>query len=469
VPGARSWQLAFGIALSGALLLMIMAAERAAAFGIEDVAKRARRLASQSYREPDHNQPAWLREITYDQWRDIRFRPNRSLWLDKNLPFTVQFFHPGFFYDRSVRVNEIVGKDVKAVPFAPDLFDYGKNEFGSRVPQDLGFAGIRIHYPIKNPNYRDEVIVFLGASYFRAVGRDQAYGLSARGLAIDTASPSGESSRGSASSGWCGQRPTAQELTIYALLDSPSAAGAYKFVIAPGPETRVDIEMQIFPRTEIKKLGVGPMTSMFLRGENGDGPIDDYRPEGARLGRAPDRGAQRRVAVAAARESARAERLVVLDRRAARLRTAPARPQPRPLPGLRGAPGPAAEHLDRAEGRLGGRPRRAGRDPRPPRTPTTTSWPIGCPMRWWLRKRPVILAYSMYWYGEDHSRPPAGWTSSTRRDKGTLERVAPLVVDFEGKQLGKIPPESVVEGVVTAAAHGQSGAVRGPPSWSSSR
>ena len=108
VSGACSWPLALGIALAGALVLA--GAERAAAFGLDDVAKRAKKLAGQSYHEPDRNQPGWLREITYDQWRDIRFRPDRALWLDKNLPFTVQFFHPGFYYDRSVHVNEVTAK-----------------------------------------------------------------------------------------------------------------------------------------------------------------------------------------------------------------------------------------------------------------------------------------------------------------------------------------------------------------------
>ena len=105
------------------------------------------------------------------------------------------------------------------------MFDYGKNEFGSRIPQDLGFAGLRIHYPIKKPSYRDEVIVFLGASYFRAVGRDQVYGLSARGLAIDTAQPSGEEFPWFREFWLVRPAPSAQELTIYALLDSPSARG----------------------------------------------------------------------------------------------------------------------------------------------------------------------------------------------------------------------------------------------------
>jgi glucans biosynthesis protein len=461
VSGARSWPRALGIALAGAALFASGAARAAAPFSIEDVAKRARRLASQSYREPDRNQPSWMREVSYDQWRDIRFRPDRALWLDKGSPFTVQFFHPGFYYDRSVHVNEVTAKGVAPVPFAPDLFDYGKNEFGSRVPQDLGFAGIRIHYPIKNQSYRDEVIVFLGASYFRAVGRDQAYGLSARGLAIDTAAPSGEEFPWFREFWLVRPAPGAQELTIYALLDSPSAAGAYKFVIAPGAETRVDVEMQIFPRKEIDKLGVGPLTSMFLRGENGDGPIDDYRPEvhdsdglliAARNGEWLWRPLENPHALNVSSFSTVGPRgfgLLQRDRNLDHYQDFEARQDLRPSVWIEPKGDWGAGRVELVE-------------------ITTTKDTNDNIVTYWVPdaavnpKSPTTLAYSMYWYGEDHTRPPGGWTSSTRRDKGTLEGVRRLVVDFEGKQLSKIPPESVVEGVVTAAAHGQSGAVRGP-------
>ena len=110
-------------------------------------------------------------QISYDQWRDIRFRPDRALWRDQKLPFQVQFFHPGLFYDRTVR-DERRRRQGRArrSPSRPSHFDYGKNDFASHVPQDLGYAGFRVHSPIKTPDYYDEVIVFLGASYFRAVG-----------------------------------------------------------------------------------------------------------------------------------------------------------------------------------------------------------------------------------------------------------------------------------------------------------
>src|SRR5262249_29530340 len=136
-----------------ALLTLAAAPARAAApFGLDDVVERAHRLADQPF-EPPKKVPDWLLNVSYDQWRDIRYRPELALWRDRRSPFQVQFFHPGMYYDRTVRVNVIESDGVRQVKFSPSQFDYGKNDFASKVPQDLGYAGFRIHYPIKTKDY----------------------------------------------------------------------------------------------------------------------------------------------------------------------------------------------------------------------------------------------------------------------------------------------------------------------------
>src|SRR5687768_7267096 len=202
--------------------LVLSVDEARAAFGLDDVAARAKKLAASNYNEPKGQVPDWLLKLSYDQWRDIRFRPDESLWRAKKLPFQVQFFHPGLYYDRTVRVNVVEPSGVKPFKFSPNQFDYGKNDFASRVPQDLGYAGFRVHAPIKTKEYFDEVIVFLGATYFRALGRNEVFGLSARGLAIDTAESRGEEFPWFKEFWLVQPAAGAQELTLYALLDSPS-------------------------------------------------------------------------------------------------------------------------------------------------------------------------------------------------------------------------------------------------------
>ena len=230
---------------------------------------------------PPATLPASLRSLSYDQWRTVRFKPERSLWRFEKLPFELQFFHSGFYYDRNVEIS-IIEEDgnVVPVPFSTDLFQYPNDDLRSQVASsNVGFAGFRVHYAINDPGYKDEVAVFLGASYFRAVGKDTKYGLSARGLALDTALPSGEEFPWFREF-WVG-KPSGGDasITVYALLDSPSCTGAYRFVITPGPETVMREGFQVFLRKGVEKVGIAPLTSMYFYGAPENGRLGDYRPE----------------------------------------------------------------------------------------------------------------------------------------------------------------------------------------------
>lgn len=250
------------------------------AFSLQNVIDQASKLAKKSYQESQRQVPEFLLNMSYDEWRDIRFNPDQALWLKDKRPFTVQFFHPGLFYDRIVTIYTVDATGVRPVAFSPDLFDYGNTDLKDRIPSGLGFAGFRLHYPINTETYRDEVMVFLGASYFRAVGAKQTYGLSARGLAIDTAMPSGEEFPYFTHFWLVTPAPEDQKITLYALLDSPSVTGAYRFVVQPGKDTVVDVTSRLFLRKKPEKLGIAPLTSMFFYGENSPHrPVEDFRPE----------------------------------------------------------------------------------------------------------------------------------------------------------------------------------------------
>lgn len=249
-------------------------------FGFDRVIEMAEKLSQKPFGQPENAVPKFLLDLNYDQWRDIRFKTDNSLWRNEQLPFEVQFFHVGAFYDLPVDIYMVDGQTVTKIPFSPKLFNYGQNDFKDKLPEDLGFAGFRIHYNINNADYKDEVAVFLGASYFRAVAKDQGYGLSARGLAIDTGLDSGEEFPFFKKFWLVKPAPVATELTLFALLDSKSYTGAYSFTIRPGEKTVMPVECRLFQRKPVKKLGIAPLTSMFLYGENTNTePIDDFRPE----------------------------------------------------------------------------------------------------------------------------------------------------------------------------------------------
>jgi periplasmic glucans biosynthesis protein len=248
-------------------------------FTFAAVERLAQDRASKPYRNRSTKLPDAIAKLTYEEYHDIRFQRTSSLWYDRAL-FEVQFFHRGFNFDRRVNIAEVSGGVSRPVLYNPAMFDFGPRVPKAALPADLGFAGFRIHYPLNTPAYKDELLVFLGASYFRVLGRNQIYGLSARGLAIDTGAASGEEFPYFTDFWLVKPDPTARTMTIYALLDSPGITGAYQFDVRPGTTTQVQVTAELYPRRQIAKLGIAPLTSMFLYGENsGNHRFDDYRPE----------------------------------------------------------------------------------------------------------------------------------------------------------------------------------------------
>ena len=219
--------------------------------------------------------------MTYDQFRGIQFRQERALWRGQDLPFQIGFFPRGFLYAPGVDIFEVRDGQATPVPYSPDLFDYADPSV--RVPDTLGFAGFRVHAPINEPGAFDEFVVFLGASYFRAVGKGQFYGLSARGLAIDTGIATPEEFPRFTTFWLERPQPGVSSLVIHALLDSPRVTGAFRFTVRPGVTTVMDVESVFFPRADIAQWGIAPLTSMYQfsardHGVAGGGRVDDWRP-----------------------------------------------------------------------------------------------------------------------------------------------------------------------------------------------
>lgn len=228
-------------------------------FSADLVRQKALQLARTPFKDTLKPLPSGVDALTYEQYRSIDFRQERALWRD--LPFQIGFFARGFLYERPVEIYQVVDGLSTIVPFSADLFSSGA---GTKLPDDLGFAGFRIHAAINQPGHFDEFCVFLGASYFRAVGRGNFYGLSARGLSIGTGRPAPEEFPYFRTFWLERPRADASVLTIHALLDSPSVTGAYRFSIRPGPTTIMEIECTLFPRVTIPDWGVAPLTSMYL-------------------------------------------------------------------------------------------------------------------------------------------------------------------------------------------------------------
>jgi glucans biosynthesis protein len=254
----------------GALMLLgVAAAGRAAAFDFNDVAREADNLARAPYRQPPAADPA-LAALSYDAYRKQRFRADRSTWRGSGTPFELRYFPLGRNFVRPLMLYEVVGDEVRPLTVQASDFEGGA---------PAGAAGFRIHRWVDQPKRQsDEIVAFLGASYFRMVAQGLAYGLSARGLAVDTAGGSGEEFPTFTTFWMQRPQPGESELRFYALLESSRVTGAYGFVLKPGAAATIEVRARLILRAPVARLGIAPLTSMFLAGEN-QPTADDYRPK----------------------------------------------------------------------------------------------------------------------------------------------------------------------------------------------
>jgi len=259
---------------------------------LDYVAKKAEQRAHKPFHSPRLDLPDELRadKLDYDKYREIEFRHEKAFWRSDDLPFRIEFFHPGYLYQEPVHLFEFTLTHVQPIRFVQDFFNYRALSLPSRIPADTGYAGFKVLYPLNSPDRWDELGAFLGASYFRLLGKGQRYGQSARGLALDC----GETDRPEEfplfTDWWLGKpHRDDEELRLYAILDSVSCVGAYSFLIRPGDTTVADIEAILFFREDtnihaidakrkpLKTLGLAPLTSMFWFSEASERRFDDYR------------------------------------------------------------------------------------------------------------------------------------------------------------------------------------------------
>jgi glucans biosynthesis protein len=249
-------------------------------FSFDILTAQMRERAAAPY-EPAPRIGGVLAGLTYDDHRNIAFRHDRARWREAGTRFQLHAFHPGWLFDEPVQLFEVTDGMARPIAFSGADFEY-RQGLDARIPPGFaleGIAGFRMSYPLNRPDYRDELVAFLGASYFRALGRGSAYGLSARGLAIDTAVGSGAEEFPRFSAFYL-ERPAADagRITLCAALDSPRVTGAYRFDITPGPETVIEVTARLFFRDSVEELGIAPLTSMFLFAEKNRAGFDDYRP-----------------------------------------------------------------------------------------------------------------------------------------------------------------------------------------------
>jgi glucans biosynthesis protein len=433
----------------------------------DTVSAQAQALSRQAY-QPTPPIPVELQQLNYDQMRDIRYRPDRALWRDQQLPFEAMFFHLGLYHQHPVRVHEVMtdaqGQRLsQKIPYRQADYDFGDNLLHPASWGDIGHAGFRLHYPLNTQAFKDELIVFLGASYFRALGAGQQYGLSARGLAVDTVAPSPEEFPRFTDFWLLRPTPGSAVQEVLALLESPRVTGAYRFVIHPGSTTRVDISARVYVRTSppegmapISTLGIAPLTSMFFFGENQPLP-GDFRPEvhdsdglmvatgeGEWIWR-PLQNPRHKTVTSFQTTNPKGFGLMQRDRAWSSYEDVEARYERRPSAWV--VPthpwGPGRVELVLLS------------------TPDETHDNV---VAYWVPDQlpapgePLEFAYQLHWEGEHKTQPPSSWTVQSRRGIGyhqlsadELARQVQFVIDFRGPALEALPADAPVEAVVSAS------------------
>jgi glucans biosynthesis protein len=269
IPSARA-----AVAKPGAKTGLVFGPSKPFSFG--HLVREAKTLAAKAYQEPKAPSPDLVQKIDFDTVQKIKFKAEDGLWQTGPGHMPVRFFPLDRYNALPVAIHETAGSHAREILYRPDYFAFDGSGLGARLLQDLGFSGFRV---MDGPGSTTDWLAFQGASYFRTAGAEDQYGLSARGIAVDTAlSTKEEFPR--FSQFWIAEdaaHPAA--VTVFALLDGPSLTGAYRFVSTFGKDGAVmDVHAELFMRADITRLGVAPLTSMFWYGRANPWRRTDWRP-----------------------------------------------------------------------------------------------------------------------------------------------------------------------------------------------
>ncbi|MBB5038486.1 glucan biosynthesis protein [Prosthecobacter dejongeii] len=245
----------------------------------ESLQKLAAQVALKPYQAPSQQLDPFFEGLKYDGHRQIRFLEDKALYGENKELYRVQFFHPGWMFKKPVGFFNVDGVTTTPVPFDQSLFDYGNLKLPEGFKKPEGYSGFRVLAPHSLLDKRFEFMVFMGASYYRAVTTELGYGISARGVAVNTIGGKPEEFPDFTHFWFQQPKPGQKYFRVLALLNGPSIAGAYQFDVSPGKTTDMLVKATLFLRQPVEMLGIAPFSSMFWFGENSHPKPYDFRPE----------------------------------------------------------------------------------------------------------------------------------------------------------------------------------------------
>lgn len=268
------------LAVVAAVAPLLAQGQAGTPFSFEALTEAARQRAEASDPEAPPMDKL-LAQLDYDDYQRIAFRPEHAVFRGENPGLQLQSFHTGWLFDRPVNLYEVHEGIARPLSFSSRDFEY-RAGLSVELPDDFtlpGVAGFKLTWPLNQADLQDEVLSFLGASYFRALGAGNRYGLSARGLAVDSVLPVPEEFPRFSEFWIARPAPGASQITVWASMDSARVTGAWQFVIQPGPTTVMEVTARLFFRETVNQLGIAPLVSMFLYNGVNRSRFDDFRAQ----------------------------------------------------------------------------------------------------------------------------------------------------------------------------------------------
>lgn len=251
-------------------------------YAFEALRRRAADLARRPYAPPPQPDPAILDQIDYDAHGRLTFKTEHALWAEGPSAFPVTFFHLGRYFRSPVRMHVVEDGAAREILYDPGYFEMPADSPARKLSGNPGFAGFRLQERRggRLDWRRNDWVAFLGASYFRAIGDLYQYGLSARGIAVDTAVAEGDEEFPAFTHVFFETPPAnASTVAITALLDGPSVAGAFRFHLTREVAVSMEVEASLHLRRDVQRLGLAPLTSMYWFSETAKPTAVDWRPE----------------------------------------------------------------------------------------------------------------------------------------------------------------------------------------------
>ncbi len=260
---------------------------KAKTFSWDGLIEEARRMAARPYQPASQPDAGVLEEIDWEAHGKIRFKPEDALYAEGPGLYPIEFFHPGRFFKYPVKMYRLDPMDSgflsREILYDKNFFDMPADSPAKKLGTDTGYAGFRIQESRKPDQshldwQQNDWAAFLGASYFRAIGDEYQYGLSARGIAIDTVVKNVAEEFPNFTHFYF--EPSDQDgMTVYALLDGPSITGVYRFLLTRGKGVLMEVDATLFLRRDVERFGIAPITSMYWFSGKDKPFQEDWRPE----------------------------------------------------------------------------------------------------------------------------------------------------------------------------------------------